>query len=83
MKTTSIHRPSPAKPIKTEPVQGSGIVDQKSALSILHDFYMEAKKEIKGATRVSLHSEPDYSSLTFRADGFNLQLSFTEGRKAV
>ena len=83
MKKTSIRRTRPAKPLKTEPVQVSGIVDLKSALSILHDFYMEAKKEIKGATQVSLLSEPDYSSLTFRADGFNLELNFTEGRKAV
>ena len=83
MSNTSICRTRPAKPQKKEPVQGSGIVDQKSALSILHDFYMEAKKEIKGSTRVSLHSAPTATSLSFVADGFNLELNFTQGRKAV
>jgi len=81
MSNTSIRRKLPVKPVK--PVQGSGIVDQKSALSILRDFYMESKKEIKGATTVSLHSAPTATSLSFVADGFILELNFTQGRTAI
>ena len=81
MSNTSIRRSHPVKPVK--PVQGSGIVDQKSALSILRDFYMESKKEIKGATVVSLHSAPTATSLSFVADGFTLELNFTQGRTAI
>lgn len=83
MNKTINHRKLPVKPTKKEPVQKSGIVDQKSALSILHDFYMAAKKEIKGATEVSLCHETDVTSLSFVSDGFNLQLNFTEGRTAL
>ena len=83
MKTTTIHRTRPVKPTKEAPVQHSGIADQKGALSILHDFYMEAKKEIKGATKVSLHKDSTTANLSFMADGFILELNFTEGRKAV
>jgi len=83
MSNTSIRRNRPAKPLRPEPVQGSGIVDQKSALSILHDFYMEVKKEIKGSTMVSLHSATTATSVSFVADGFNLSLNFIEGRKAI
>ena len=83
MTTTTIRRPYPAKPKKQAPVEYSGIISKENSLSMLRDFYLQAKKEITGATNVCLRSERDYSSLTFKADGFNLELNFTEGREAI
>jgi hypothetical protein len=52
--------------------------DQANALSVLKDFYKEAKKEIKSAS-IASSSDHDLcaSSLLFEADGFCLSLQFT------
>jgi len=79
MKKTTIGHRYPAKPEKQAPVQQSGIADQKGALSILRNFYMEARKEIKGSTMVSIHKDSNTANLSFKADGYSLSLNFTEG----
>jgi len=81
--TTSIRRPRPTKPVKEEPVQYSGIISKENSLSMLHDFYMAAKKEIKSATTSSLHKDRDSISVTIASEGFELKLNFTERRTAL
>ena len=71
------------KPEMKPAVHQSGITSRKDAFSILHDFYMEAKKEIRKATTAVRHDSAEYASLTFTCDGFSLELNFTEGRTAV
>jgi len=81
MNKTSIRRTRPAKPQRVVPVQKSSIATRENALSILHDFYMDAKKEIKGDTMVSINYSNQITNLSIMCAGFNLQLNFNDWRE--
>jgi len=79
MKKTTIGFHYPVKPTKPAPVEHSGIADQKGALLLLRNTYMEIKKEIKGSTKVSLHKDSNNSNLSFQSNGFSFSINCTEG----
>lgn len=88
MYTTSIRRPRPAKPVRTEAVEkinltstGTKSFDTKTSLAILKAFYIEVRNELKknDSALVTANTEADKCSLSFICDGFNLSFNYTEG----
>ena len=63
------------------PFDKSKEVDAKSALEVLRDFYLEARRELKKSAKVMANGRvtEDAASLRFVADGFDLELKFREG----
>lgn len=82
MTTTTIRRPRPAKPIRTQAVEHTKQASSNEALEFLNQFISEARKEIRKRENLTMKGkihQTDCDSVSFLCDNFSLTINFSEG----
>lgn len=78
-KQTSIRRTHPAKPIRTQPVHETKVMDMAAARAVLKSLYLNLKKAIDQETLVAVDTNGDLTQVAFVMGTTEMRFNLKEG----
>ncbi len=79
MNKTSIRRTRPAKPIKTEPIHKTKVVDMETARELLKILYHNFKSNIDQETLVDFRYDGTSTNVAFVIGTLEMKFDLTKG----